>query len=79
MSSGQLREGAHWSPWPTVPRPMTTVGRSPAPRQGVVGSTTYPVTGVFSPHWLTVLYMIFCTVDGAEATILGSSPASRGV
>ncbi|MEV0890054.1 hypothetical protein [Promicromonospora sp. NPDC050262] len=37
------------SPTPRVPLATDTIGRGPSPRQGVVGTSTRPVTGMSWP------------------------------
>ncbi len=57
-------DGAHWSPWPMVPEPTTTVGRDPLPVHGAVGSMTVPVTPTGLPLTSRDAYITFLAVPG---------------
>ena len=66
------RDGAHWSPCPTVPGPMTMVGRAPSPVHSAMGSMTMPVTAVGTPLLSVEVYMNRSALPGHGPSTLGS-------
>ena len=69
---GARRDGAHWSPCPMVPEPMTIVGRGPSPVHGAIGSMAKPVTATVSLLLLTEVYMKRSAVPGHGPSKLGT-------